>query len=237
MVSKQTDGHMKITDNTPVTNDNTNNQPDYSFFTYYIQPIFRKEDILKIWPDRKSSSSDKINSASRFIIIATLVGYIATRSHKITATGIVAISVLFFLKFQLKARKEELTNKNCETFLNPSEYYNRKHEYVTPTKENPLMNVIMTDYIDNPDRKEAAPAYNPTVEQEINDVVKEQVSDNLGTDRVFRDLGDNLTFENSMRNFHAMPNTTIPNDLEEYKKFCYEGLISDKEVENSVGCN
>jgi hypothetical protein len=67
----------------------------------------------------------------------------------------------------------------------------------------------------------AAPAYNPVVEKEINQKFKESIDPKL-----FRDLGDDIEFEHSMRNFYTMPNTTIPNDQETFLKFCYGNMAS-----------
>jgi len=66
---------------------------------------------------------------------------------------------------------------------------------------------------DNPKRKPAAPAFNSIVEKEINDAALNR--------KLFSDLGDNLSFEGSMRNFYSMPNTSIPNSQEKFAQYCY----------------
>ena len=40
---------------------------------------------------------------------------------------------------------------------------------------------------------------------------------------------DNLSFEHTMRSFHAMPNTTIPNAQKAFAEFCYGNMPSCKE--------
>ena len=51
-------------------------------------------------------------------------------------------------------------------------------------------------------------------------------------DRLFKDLGDNLSFQNNMRNFHSMPNTTIPNGQKAFAEFCYGNMPSCKDGDN-----
>ena len=92
-----------------------------------------------------------------------------------------------------------------------------------PTKKNPVMNILMNEYKENPHRKPAAPAYNDTVHKEINENATTQDK------RLFKNLGDNLSFENSMRNFYAMPNTQIPNNQKEFAEFCYGNMPSCKD--------
>ena len=43
---------------------------------------------------------------------------------------------------------------------------------------------------------------------------------------VCRNLGDNLTFANSMRNFYSMPNTTIPNNQKDFALFCVKNKFN-----------
>ena len=47
--------------------------------------------------------------------------------------------------------------------------------------------------------------------------------------KLFRDLGDEYNFDNSMRQFYSMPNTQVPNNQNEFAKFCYGDLPSRKE--------
>jgi hypothetical protein len=50
--------------------------------------------------------------------------------------------------------------------------------------------------------------------------------------KLYQDLGENLTFQQSMRNFYTNPNTTIPNDQKSFADFCYGNMSSHKELHN-----
>ena len=89
------------------------------------------------------------------------------------------------------------------------------------------MNVLLPEIIDNPQRPAAAPAYEEPVEKVINNSIMDP--------RLFLDLGDNLAFDRSMRNFYAMPNTTVPNDQKGFGEFCYGDMPSCKE-QNEFQC-
>ena len=54
-------------------------------------------------------------------------------------------------------------------------------------------------------------------------------------DKLFKDLGEQLMFEQSLRPFHSTPNTTIPNDQGAFAEFCYGSMVSCKEG-NSFAC-
>ena len=80
------------------------------------------------------------------------------------------------------------------------------------------------------------------ISQDINNSTKEMIIDNFDEentydkknieDKLFKDLGDNFQFEQSMRNFYATANTTIPNNQGEFANFCYGDMISCKEVKD-----
>ena len=112
--------------------------------------------------------------------------------------------------------------------------------FQAPTPQDPLMNVLLTDIQDHPKRPAAEPAFNPQVEHAINESAQQFVVQDLGgnpnlEDRLFRDLGDNYEFSNSMRNYFATPNTKIPNDQHAFAEYCYGAMISCKEG-NMMAC-
>jgi len=47
--------------------------------------------------------------------------------------------------------------------------------------------------------------------------------------KLFKNLGDSMDYDNFSRNFYTMPNTTNPNDQKAFAKFCYGDMKSCKE--------
>ena len=97
--------------------------------------------------------------------------------------------------------------------------------FTTPTKKNPLMNVLLPEIHEKPNRNEAAPSYNTNIRKEIN----EKSKSNLENEKLYKNLGDNLNHQHMMRNFHSMPNTSIPNNQKDFAMFCYGSMKSCKE--------
>jgi hypothetical protein len=54
------------------------------------------------------------------------------------------------------------------------------------------------------------------------------------SDTLFKDLGESLSFEQSMRPFYSTPSTTIPNDSGSFAEFLYGGMISAKKEIHSL---
>ena len=183
--------------------------------------LLNRNHIAEIWPNSEFDLARKLNAITRIIILLTLLGYFLTKSMKVLISAVVALVVLVILykTKSNKVTKESFRNLNKVATLD--NLLNK--EFTMPTKKNPVMNVLMNEYKYNPKRKQAAPAYSENVLEKINK--KAQTQD----PKLYKNLGDNLTFENSMRNFYAMPNTTIPNNQKDFALFCYGNMPSCKE--------
>jgi hypothetical protein len=196
-----------------------------SFWLENPNILLNKKHITDIWPNNDFGLAQKLNAITRLIIILTILGYFLTKSPYIPVSAIVSLIILVII-YKSKGGKMKGIK---EGFVNSykKEPANIKHilekEFTMPTKKNPVMNILMNEYKENPTRKPAAPAYNDEVHAEMNEKAQKQDK------RLFANLGDNLAFENSMRNFHAMPNTQIPNNQREFAEFCYGNMPSCKE--------
>jgi hypothetical protein len=208
--------------------------------------LFEKKHITDIWPNPDMSNMEKLNAISRFVIIASLLGYLITLNIGIIFVCIVTLGVIAILyhvqsnKIKTDEKAKESPEKIKENFTNAILYNEVKDEYTNPKNSNPLMNVLLPEISYDPTRSEAAPAYNPEVEKKINKSTKDYVVDTTFSDestkqkeyirrKLFSDLGDSYTFDYSMRNFYTNPNTTIPNDQKGFANFCYGDMISAKE--------
>lgn len=99
-----------------------------------------------------------------------------------------------------------------------------------PTKKNPMMNVLMTEYKDDPKRPRAKPAFAPKVRENIDEKTQEQIEDDLD-EKLFKDLGDEIQFDRSMQQFYTTANTEIPNDQKAFADFCFGNMSSCKDGE------
>lgn len=195
--------------------------------------LMNNNNILNLWPTKDMSQNEKLNSITRLIFILSFIGYIVTKNIKFIISFFITLLVIVILyktKCFKNINKKLLTR---EAFTNPEIYNDIKHNFTEPTKVNPLMNVMLTDYQDNPERKTAAPSFNPVVEEKINQETKNMIIDNFKDpeieNKLFKDLGDSITFDQSMRSWYPMPNTQIPNDQKSFAKFCYGDMPSCKE--------
>jgi len=225
--------------------------------------LFNNAGITQIIPTSDMDRDARLNAMSRLIIVLTLLGYLITMSYSVLLLGVISLAGIAILSTATQSAATNPTGKADakEGFSNYANYNTgrrRKNNsnnssamapapspsgltFQAPTPQDPLMNVLLTDIQDRPNRPAAEPAFNPDVERDINQSTKTfAVNDMDGNtanfeDRLFRDLGDNYEFSNSMRNYFATPNTRIPNDQHAFAEFCYGSMISCKEG-NMMAC-
>ncbi len=211
-----------------------------------MQPVFwlknpmiliDKNHITQLWPEKNMQIEDKLNAMTRFILVLTILGFIFTNSVKVIMSGVVTLAVIVMLYFSKKDKKKiSVDDLKREGFTNREVYHNLKDNFTTPTPKNPMMNVLVNEYSENPHRKQAAPSFNEEVTEDINESVKRNLIEEQNVDpRLFQNLGDNFVFDQSMRSFYTTPNTKIPNDQKGFAEFCYGTMISCKEG-NEFAC-
>lgn len=196
--------------------------------------LLSQDSITKIWPSKTMDPNEKINAITRLVIIMTLLGFLITKNMRVVVTGVATLIALVVLYFAQKNAGESETVEPYEGFNTMNKEQLNGSDFTRPTVSNPVMNVLMTDYQDNPNRPKAAPSYNPIIKDEINkateDFVVNQFDDKTGIkDRLFKDLGDQFDLDMSMRQWYPTANTNIPNDQKAFAEFCYGDMKSCKE--------
>ena len=210
--------------------------------------LFNQESILQIWPTQQMNFESKLNAISRLVIFMSLLGFIFTRNLNLIIIGIVTLAIIFTL---YKLRKQSIVKFKEGFSVNPSIQPSiqqslapmttnpvtlesvLRSEFHPTTKKNPFGNVLLTDIADNPNRKAAAPSFNPDVYDEITSSVKKQTQmlnpDIINTNKqLYGDLYDSYTLDNSMMRFYSTANSRVANDQNAYAMYLFGNMPSGK---------
>lgn len=231
--------------------DTKTDKRDIQFWSEDPNVLLRFPYIFEFFPTDQMTYSQKMNSISRLIIVLAVFGFVFARNVRLL---IVAGVVLFGIYLIYASQRENKEKRKQKRVIFAEEFdpnvpegliqnvYNELNKSVpkkadvfdAPTPHNPMSNVLMSDYDYNPHKKPAPPAFSQNVGANILSQAKQMVIDsNPGqpdiADKLFRNLGDELVFEQSMRPFVSNPSTTIPNDQQAFADFCYGSMISSKE--------
>jgi len=211
--------------------------------------LFNKEYIFDLWPTSKMHYEEKLNAITRLIILISILGYILTMSTRIIFIGIITLVIIFIL---YKMKKQKLTKKILDEGFTingndvsdlvdkPKSISTDKlgsilnSEFKEGTKRNPFSNVLLTDILDEPERKAAPPAFNPDVDQKITKDIKRSVQlMNPGikntSKQLYGDLYEEFNLDQSNRVFFSTANTRVVNDQGAFGKYLYGDMPSAKE--------
>lgn len=207
-----------------------------SFWLENPNILFKSDQLSNIWPTAEMTFENKLNAVTRLVIVLIFVVYLFTKNNKVILSGLLSLGAIVLL-YTIKKKK---SNKK-EGFTDNQLYNVLKTSFTQPTVTNPVMNVLLPEINDNPDRPRAAPSFVPIVENDINNKTKEFIIRNFNDpnidEKLFKDLGDNFNFEQSMHAWHPMPNTMVENDQKSFAEFCYGDMISCRDEENNdIAC-
>ena len=207
------------------------------------------------------SYSGKINGIARIVIILSVLGYILTFSLKYILIGLITLIGLIILYNSRKKGVEGMANikklkrgdvnsmlhNNIPEDIIPREKIKldevsfntlMKNDFYPVTSRNPMGNVLLTDYEDNPNKKPAQPSFNAQVSEEITKNIKKTVQELNPTitntsQQLYGDLWDKYELDQSNRTFYSNANTKIVNDQGAFVKFLYGDLPSGKDGSKS----
>lgn len=210
---------------------------------WYEDPIilFKQSEITEILPSSGMSQNRKLNAVMRAVIILTIIGYAFSRRYQILTSGLIAAIISVLIWKWGSCKKNEILKEGLEMRERiQADSIMPPPDFTKPTKENPLMNVLVSDIQYNPERLSAEPSYEPDVEKNINEKTQDFVVQQFNDDPkirelLFGDMVESIGFDNSMRNFYSTPATSIPNDQGAFAQFCYGEQISCKD-NNSFAC-
>ena len=198
--------------------------------------ILQKEYVFELFPVDPMTYEQKLNAVSRFILLISLVAFSLTRNFRIliiAAITLFSIFILYFYQEKDKQAKEGFDDAGI-AYLNQNNIAIAPNTFSPPNSTNPFNNVMLPDYDYNPNKKPAPPMYVDQVNNDILTQAKQLVVDLNPdqpdiADKLFKDLGDQYVFEQSLQPFNSNPSTTIPNDQGAFAEFCYGSMISCKE--------
>jgi hypothetical protein len=163
--------------------------------------IFKTSDILKFWPTATQSADERVSATTRFVLYAMCIVYIINRDPRIFALGGIALAILYYMWTSNMVKDGKLRSTIGDARL--SSVF--RSDVTLPSVENSMGNVLMTDYVDNPDRPAAA--WYPSVRTQV-----QQAWSQIHPFERQRD---------AERNFYTMPASTIPNDQTGFAQAAY----------------
>jgi hypothetical protein len=166
--------------------------------------LLNKNKLGEFFPTSNMNLNEKMNAIVRCAIYISGALILYSGNLNYIYIGLCALIATYII----------YSRKKIENFENGQ-------SIVYPTKDNPFMNVQMSDYTENPNRESANKVDN-TLE------LRNNITQNFNN-KLYRNVGDIFERENSQRQFYTNPITTIPNDQTKFAEWLYKTPPTCKE--------
>jgi len=172
--------------------------------------LIRASKVLKFWPTSNQEPDERINATSRFIIYASVILYLLRRDIRlfILAAMVLSVLYLFYKRDIISGADKEHPAYSGDTNYLP--------DCQLPTKDNPMANVLLTDYEEFPNRPPAC--YYPTVSSEVKSYLDDTLP--VGNGRSRSSL-PKYQRRAAARQFISAPVSTIPGAQTDFAEWCY----------------
>lgn len=171
--------------------------------------LFDRDTWSRFVPTKEMTTSEALNSVVRFATYFAVILYFASGngSYLMAIPVVMATTILLQNLFP--------NGKTIESFI--TKEVTKKDAYTMPSNANPFMNVLLTEIVDNPNRSDAAPTNRRDVKTEIHKSFQK-------TSDIYMDTTDLFDQTHAMRTFHTLQSSTVPNDLDGFKKWLSKDL-------------
>jgi len=204
---------------------------DDPFWYNELNILYNKYRLIEFIPQKSYSFSENLNALVRFSFYFSVILFITTRNYLVFYILIITmlITLLIYSNWNGSTKlsnKEEFKTLQEQIKINENIQISEDGNVCAlPTKDNPFMNVLLTDYVDNPNKPP-----NCDLTPTINNEIESNFSYNL-----YQNVDSIWGKNNSQRQYYTTPNTTIPNDRESFQNWLYKTGPTCKE--DSLMCN
>jgi hypothetical protein len=170
--------------------------------------LVRKDQLMNFWPSGSQTKEERVNSTTRFVLYSGALLYILKRDGRVLLVVFLALAILFVM-YKGKIIKDS-------TGYRPTYAMNKEGTCQLPTSENPMGNVLMSDFLDQPNRPPAC--YYPSVSGQVRTLLDDNIP--YDSDRSRTPLPQ-YQRNAAARQFVSMPVTDLAGDQTGFAEWCY----------------
>lgn len=180
--------------------------------------VFKSDELLEFWPTATQSARERVSATTRFVLYAMCIVFLLNKDPRVFALGSLVLAILYYLWSSNMISDGKMRAANGDA--RASSIF--RSDVTLPTFDNPMANVLLNEYVDNPDRPSAA--WYPSV--------RTQVQQQMSAIHPFERQRD------AERNFYTVAGSTIPNDQTGFAQAAYGKPFAPKcHDQGGAACN
>ena len=174
---------------------------------WYKSPQVLIDDYAAFFPTDAMNETEKLNALVRLAIYVAIVLVLYTKQfYPLYIPFFAMVFSAFVLSSETSGKKKLRIAKSQST------------------PDNPFMNKLISDYVENPDKPEA-PTYHEDSEEAR--LIKQEIEENFFKN-MYTDANDVFNTQHSRRQFYTMPSTSLANNQKEFAEACFGNMRSCK---------
>jgi len=186
--------------------------------------LIRRDKVLQFWPTNTQSADERVNAASRFIIYAACFIYLIRRDPRIFVLASTVLGVLYVMYNSDMVKEGEARPSHIEE--------NAEASCQLPTMDNPMGNMLLSDFTDRPDRPSAC--YHSSVKRELDVTLNNRMKYMAGRSRTAL---PQYQMNAMARQFVSNPVTTAVGDQTGFAEWCYGKKFQPMCRSDTTYCN
>jgi len=171
--------------------------------------LFKTNKIAQFWPTMSQSPAERINASTRFIVYTSCIIYLIKRDVRVFVLALMVLAAMYFL---FKGGLVKASGYRTGEY--PGQAY--KQACQMPSFDNPMANVLLSDYDTQPNRPPACEygSVKPWVQRALDDTIPYDCGRSRCAD-------PNVQRKAAGRQWVSLPPTTIPGDQTGFAEWCY----------------
>ena len=209
-----------------------------SFWANNISILINEKKIHEFFPTSSMSLENKLNSIVRLSIYISIISFVINKNNNFIYYPLITMAITYLIyttNNNQKMKKLQMNNTTTtsgntttarpqnpyqigEGFIQSKKDDNLK--LINSTLENPLGNILLTEYGTGHGRESSIDINNQASIQKMNENLNKNI---------FLDANNIFNRNNSQRQFIRPPIQSIPNDRDTFMKWCYRRPVTCKE--------
>ena len=197
------------------------------FWLTDINILYDRNHILEIYPSSEFDIIRKLNAIFRFSVYYSLIVFLLNRNNTNVFYIPIVVGILTYVIFK-KNKSVQVDGALLESINgNKDSVQNMGGSCRIPTKDNPFMNPMLSDFGNNVEVKSSCTSFdNKGLQRKIDEYFE---------DGIFKEYSDIFKNKNSQRQFFTVPGGDIPNDQGSFAQWLYGSPPICKEG-NQIDC-
>lgn len=198
-----------------------------NFWINDIKILYNRNHILEIYPSSNFDIIRKLNAIFRFSLYYSFIVFLYNRNNTNVFYIPIVVGILTYIVYK-KNKSIQVDDALIQSINGNKDIVHEMSDTCRiPTKDNPFMNPLLSDFGNNVEVKESCTSFdNKGIQKKIDEYFDQGI---------YKEFSDIFNNKNSQRQFFTVPGREVPNDQGSFAQWLYGCPPTCKEG-NQIDC-